>query len=383
MSGKRYTEEFKIQAVEQVTKHGHTLNSTAERLGVSYKSLCDWVKRYEKPAEQRQQEDDQNAELRKLKAELKRVTMERDIFKGSRRVLCRGVKEKYTFISERLQRYPLKVMCQILEIQRSGFYAWQRKPLSCRAKEDQRLLGKIKQFWLESGCVYGYRNITIDLRSDGESCGKNRVYRLMKQANIKAVRGYKRHLGFGRGKPHVAAPNVLDRGFNVDKPDRAWVTDFTYIRTHEGWLYLTVVIDLFSRKVVGWTMKSSPKSDLVIDALLMAIWRRRPKSKVLIHSDQGVQYTSGDWKSFLKAHNMEISMSRKGNCHDNAVAESFFSLLKKDRVKKRIYKTRAEARSEIFDYIECFYNPRRNHGTNGGLSPNDDERQYFQELESV
>lgn len=146
---------------------------------------------------------------------------------------------------------------------------------------------------------------------------------------------------------------------------------------------MTVVIDLFSRKVVGWTMKSSPKSDLVIDALLMAIWRRRPKGKVLIHSDQGVQYTSGDWKSFLKAHNMEISMSRKGNCHDNAVAESLFSLLKKDRVKKIIYKTRAEARSEIFDYIECFYNPRRNHGTNGGLSPNDYERQYFQELESV
>ncbi|MGR5488139.1 IS3 family transposase, partial [Vibrio alfacsensis] len=367
MSGKRYTEEFKIQAVEQVTKHGHTLNSTAERLGVSYKSLCDWVKRYEKPQCQRKQEDAQSAEIRKLKAELKRVTMERDIFKGSRRVLCRGVKEKYTFISKRLQRFPLKVMCQILEIQRSGFYAWKRKPLSIRTQEDQRLLGKIKQFWLESGCVYGYRNITIDLKGDGESCGKNRVYRLMKQANLKAVRGYKRYPGFYSGKTDAAAPNVLNREFSVDTPDRAWVTDFTYIRTYEGWLYLTVVIDLFSRKVVGWTMKNSPKTDLVIDALLMAIWRRRPKNKVTIHSDQGVQYTSCDWRSFLKEHNMEISMSRKGNCHDNAVAESFFSLLKKDRVKRKIYKTRDEARSEIFDYIECFYNPKRNHGTNGGL----------------
>ncbi len=274
-------------------------------------------------------------------------------------------------------------MCQILEIQRSGFYAWKRQPLSPRAQEDQRLLGKIKQFWLESGCVYGYRNITIDLKSDGESCGKNRVHRLMKQANIKAIRGYKRHLGFHSGSKSPAAPNVLEREFSIDKPDRSWVTDFTYIRTYEGWLYLTVVIDLFSRKVVGWTMKSSPKTELVIDALLMAIWRRRPKDKVLIHSEQGVQYTSGDWRSFLKAHNMEVSMSRKGNCHDNAVAESFFSLLKKDRVKRKIYKTRDEARSDIFNYIECFYNPKRNHGTNGGLSPNDYEKQYFQKLESV
>lgn len=274
-------------------------------------------------------------------------------------------------------------MCDALGIERSGFYAWCRHPLSSRGKEDQRLLGKIKQFWLESGCVYGYRNITIDLKSDGESCGKNRVYRLMKSANIKAVRRYKRHKGFHSGKVDLAAPNVLDRAFTVDKPDTSWVTDFTYIRTYEGWLYLTVVLDLFSRKVVGWTMKSSPKTDLVIDALLMAIWRRRPSEQVLVHSDQGVQYTSSDWRSFLKEHNMEISMSRRGNCHDNAVAESFFSLLKKDRVKRRIYKTRDEARSEIFEYIECFYNPKRNHGTNGGLSPNEYERQYYQKLESV
>ncbi|NOI68630.1 IS3 family transposase [Vibrio sp. 99-8-1] len=141
----------------------------------------------------------------------------------------------------------------------------------------------------------------------------------------------------------MAAPNVLEREFLVDKPDLRWVTDFTYIRTYEGRLYLTVVIDLFSRKVIGWTMKSSLKTDLVIDALLMVIWRRCPNNKVLTHSDHGVQYTSSDWSSFVKEHNMEISMSRKGNCHDNAVAESFFSLLEKDRVKRKIYKTRDEA----------------------------------------
>ena len=274
-------------------------------------------------------------------------------------------------------------MCRVLNIERSGFYAWLKQPLSAKAKDDNRLLGKIKQFWLESGCTYGYRNITIDLKSDGETCGKNRVYRLMRQANIRAERGYKRHPGFKGGKTNTAAPNTLDRTFDVDKPDSYWVTDFTYIRTYEGWLYVTVVIDLFSRKVVGWTMKNSPKADLVIAALLMAVWRRRPKEKVLVHSDQGIQYTSSDWRSFLNEHNLEASMSRKGNCHDNAVAESFFSLLKKDRVKRKIYPTRQQARADIFDYIEGFYNPRRNHGTNGGLSPVEYERQYYQQLKDV
>jgi len=274
-------------------------------------------------------------------------------------------------------------MCNILNINRSGFYAWLKKPISNRAIEDSRLLGKIKQFWLESGCTYGYRNITIDLKNDGETCGKNRIHRIMRANKIRALRGYKRHRGFRNSRQHPAAPNTLNREFTVSQPDQAWVTDFTYIRTYEGWLYLTVVIDLFSRKVIGWTMKSSPKADLVIDALLMAVWRRRPQTKVLVHSDQGIQYTSSDWRSFLKEHNLEASMSRKGNCHDNAVAESFFSLLKKDRVKRRIYKTRDEARAEIFDYIECFYNPKRNHGTNGGVSPNEFERRYFQELETV
>lgn len=156
------------------------------------------------------------------------------------------------------------------------------------------------------------------------------------------------------------------------------MTDFTYIRTHDGWLYLTVVIDLFSRQVVGWSMKSNPKADLVIDALLMALWRRKPKERVLIHSDQGVQYTCSEWRQFLVNNNLEASMSRKGNCHDNAVAESFFSLLKTERIKRKIYKTRDDARADIFNYIELHYNPVRRHGNNGGISPVEFEKQYYQ-----
>jgi len=274
-------------------------------------------------------------------------------------------------------------MCRVLEVNRGGFYAWLKQPNSNRSKEDQRLLEQIKQYWIESGFAYGYRNISRDLKDAGETCGKNRIYRIMKAADIRSQRGYKRHPGFKNGNTSHIAKNTLAREFEVNRPNKVWVTDFTYIRTHEGWLYLTIVLDLFSRQVVGWSMKSNPRSDLVIDALLMALWRRKPKQRVLIHSDQGVQYTCGDWQKFTDDHNLEISMSRRGNCHDNAVAESFFSLLKMDRIKRRIFKTRAEARAEIFDYIEFFYNLKRHHGNNGGLSPMAYEKQYFEKLRIV
>ena len=168
----------------------------------------------------------------------------------------------------------------------------------------------------------------------------------------------------------------------MDAPDRVWVTDITYIRTLEGFTYLAVVIDLYSRRVVGWSMHSQT-TDVVLQALLMAVWRRKPKNKVLIHSDQGSQFTSMDWAAFIRAHNLEHSMSRRGNCHDNAVAESFFNLLKRERIRRRTYKTRAEARQDVFNYIEMFYNPKRKHVRNGMLSPVEFERQQNMRTEGV
>lgn len=274
-------------------------------------------------------------------------------------------------------------MCHLLEVHRSGFYAWLKQPESRRRREDKRLLGQIKQFWLESGCAYGYRNIHLDLKGSGELIGKHKVHRLMQQANIQSQRGYKRHKGFKSGLEAHTAPNKLDRQFTVDKPNSVWVTDFTYIRTHEGWLYVTVVIDLFSRQVIGWSMKNNPRADLVIDALLMAVWRRQPKARVLVHSDQGVQYTCSDWRKFLADNNLEASMSRRGNCHDNAVAESFFASMKTERIKRKIFNTREEARREIFDYIELFYNPCRRHSNNEGVAPAVYEMQYNEKLLSV
>ena len=229
--------------------------------------------------------------------------------------------------------------------------------------------------------MYGYRKLHSDLQDIGEKCGINRVHKLMKQEGIKAQVGYRkpRHRG---GNQHVVVPNRLQREFNPDAPDNAWVTDITYIKTHEGWLYLAVVLDLFSRKIVGWSMQSLMTKQIVLDALLMAVWRRKPTNQVMVHSDQGSQYTSYEWQSFLKEHGLEGSMGLRGNRHDIAVAESFFQLLKREHIKKWIYSIRGQTRADIFNYIEMFYNVKRKHGSSL-LSPVNLEKQFQEHLRRV
>jgi putative transposase len=180
-------------------------------------------------------------------------------------------------------------MCSVMQVHPSGFYAWRAEPQSPREQDDRRLLGLLKHAWLESGGTYGYRKLALDMRDLGECCGKHRVARLLKREGLRSQTGYGRRPGLRGGKPAAVAPNHLQRQFTVDEPNRAWVTDITYIRTHEGWLYLAVVVDLFSRQVVGWSMGSRIDTTLVLDALLMALWRRRPQSSVMLHSDQGCQ----------------------------------------------------------------------------------------------
>ena len=276
-----------------------------------------------------------------------------------------------------IREFHLVTMCRVLGVHRSGYYAWLRTGASARERDDQRLLGLIKHHWLASGTVYGYRKITLDLREAGETCSRHRVRRLMKAESLRAQVGYgsrPRH----RGGPVGVVGNVLNRDFAPNAPNKAWVTDITYIRTYKGWLFLAAVMDLYSRQIVGWVMQSTMTRDLVLQALLAAVWKRKPGPGVVVHSDQGSQFTSDDWRLFLKEHHMVPSMSRRGNCHDNAVAESFFSALKKERIKRRIYPNRETARSDVFDYIEMFYNPIRRHGSAGDLSPVEFERRYAQ-----
>ncbi|WP_105608967.1 IS3 family transposase [Cronobacter sakazakii] len=382
MSGKRYPEEFKTEAVKQVVDRGHSVSSVATRLGITTHSLYAWIKAYGPDSSTNKVQSDAQAEIRRLQKELKRVTDERDIFKKSRGVLRKAVRLRYAFIRDNNRCWSVRLLCRVLDVHPSGFYAWLRQPHSRRYHADLKLTGQIKQFWLESGCVYGYRKLHLDLRDTGYQCGVNKVRQLMKRVGIKAQVGY-RSPRARKGEASIVTPNRLQRQFNPEAPDERWVTDITYIRTHEGWLYLAVVIDLFSRRVIGWSMQSRMTKDIVLNALLMAVWRRNPQKQVLVHSDQGSQYTSHEWQSFLKSHGLESSMSCRGNCHDNAVAESFFQLLKRERIKKKIYGTREEARSDIFDYIEMFYNSKRRHGSSEQMPPTEYENQYYQRLGSV
>jgi putative transposase len=262
-------------------------------------------------------------------------------------------------------------MCRVLKVTRSGYYAWLREPVSNRARDDARLLRLIRASVTASHGIYGSPRVFLDLREAGETCSKHRVARLMRVNKIRALHGYRtRH--YSASKPSALIPNLVKRNFDVSRPNKVWVTDITYIRTWEGWLYLAIVMDLFSRKIVGWSTRSTIHRELVLDAVMMAVKRRRPRGTV-IHSDQGCQYGSDDWRRLCRTNRLEPSMSRRGNCWDNAVAESFFGSLKKERIKKRIYKNRALAIADVSDYIESFYNRTRRHRYLGGVSPEEYE----------
>lgn len=282
----------------------------------------------------------------------------------------------YDFIRDNSRCWPVRLLCRVLDVHPSGFYFWLQQPHSQRYQTEQMLNGQIKQFWLESGCVYGYRKIHLALRDTGQQGGVNRVCRLMKRAGIKAQVGY-RSPWARKGEASIVTPNRLQRHFNPDSPNERWVTNITYIRTHEGWLYLAVVVDLFSRKDIDWSMQPRMTKEIVLNALLMTVWRRNPQKQVLVHSDQGSQCTSHEWQSFLKSHGLEGSMIPRGNSHNNTFGESFLQLLKRERIKKRIYGTRDEARSDIFDYIEMFYNSKRRHGSSEQMPPTENENLYY------
>ncbi|MGK0688336.1 IS3 family transposase [Serratia marcescens] len=375
MGTPRFTPEFKEEAVRQITERGYSVAEVSDRLGVSAHSLYKWLRAIKPDNSEQHARDllEAKSEILKLRAQLKRTEEERDILKKGRAVLCKGARLKYRFINEHRTVWGVMTMCRVLHVARAGFYAWLHNPVSARDKDNQRLLTLIRDSYSLSGGVYGYRRVHGDLNEIGETCGKNRVGRIMQLNRIKAVRGYKAPRRIA-GRPSVVAPNRVQRQFTVVRANQVWVTDITYIRTWQGWLYLAVVIDLFARNVVGWSMKPTLSRELALDALMMAVWRRKPDSKVIVHSDQGSQYGSDDWQRFCRANNLAPSMSRRGNCWDNAVAESFFSSLKKERIRKRIYKTRDLARADIFDYIEVFYNRARRHSHLGGVSPEAFER---------
>jgi transposase InsO family protein len=264
----------------------------------------------------------------------------------------------------------VKLMCQVLNVTRSGYYAWRDRPISPRQRRRTELLEQIRTVHEHSRATYGSPRVTPELNERGIAVCENTVAKYMREEGI-AVKPRKRFVPrtTDSDHPHPVAPNRLERDFEASAPDRKWACDLTYIWTEQGWLYLSVVIDLFSRKVVGWSMSDDLRAAGVAEALEMAVKRRRPGAGLLHHSDRGVQYACELYRGLLAEHGIECSMSRPGNCYDNACVESFFGTLKSELVHRERYRTRAQARASVFEWIECWYNRRRRHSSLGYMSP--------------
>lgn len=276
---------------------------------------------------------------------------------------------RYRFIEDHAAEHRVTALCRVLRVSRSGYYAWKDRPESPRAIENRGLLARIRAIHARSREAYGIVKTHRALKEDGVGCGHNRVARLRRAHGLVAKRVRRFRLAYAARNSEPVAPNRLDRDFTVDRPDRVWVGDITFIPTREGWLHLAVLLDLYSRRIVGWAMSDRQNRQLAIDALTMAIERRQPGPGLVHHTDQGVLYATPAYRAIMQAHHMLASMSRKGNCYDNAVAESFFSGLKNELVWDRDFRTRAEARSAIFEWIEVFYNRERLHQTLDYVSP--------------
>jgi transposase InsO family protein len=290
---------------------------------------------------------------------------------------------RFAFIAAEKAAFPVTVLCRILAVSRAGFYAAQARPVPGRARGDAQLAVEIAAIHGESRQRYGSPRVHAELRARGRGVSRKRVARLMRRRGLAARRRRRYRITTDSRHPFPVAANVLARQFTAPAPDAAWVTDITYIPTGEGWLYLAVILDLYSRRIVGWAMSDRLTRQLALDALGMALARRQPAPGLLHHSDRGSQYASGDYQTALGRQGIVGSMSRRGDCWDNAVAESFFATLKVELVHDALWPTRAAARTALFDYIEVFYNQQRRHSSLGFLSPLAFERQWHQQYRAA
>jgi len=281
---------------------------------------------------------------------------------------------RYQFIQQHQGQFCIAVLCRVMNVTRSGYYAWKKRIPSTRQDENARLTEKIQVIFEKSRRTYGSPRILRDLRESEVTCGKHRVARLMRAAGIRAAVPRRFQITTDSKHELPIAENLLDRQFKVSEINRYWTADITYIWTRQGWLYLAVVLDLFSRRVVGWSMQETMDRSLVLSALELAQSQRHPQAGLIHHSDRGSQYASRDFQALLEKTNVVCSMSRKGNCWDNAPTESFFGTLKTELVHRRDFGSRQQARQEVFEYIEVWYNRKRRHSSLGYISPDEFEK---------
>lgn len=280
----------------------------------------------------------------------------------------------FRFVSNHQSEFPIFLMCRVLDVSRSGYYAWLKHPESKRDQDDNALSQEILEIYQESFCTYGSPRVYRELKRRGKHIGEKRIVRLMRKDGLRAKTKRKFKVTTDSRHNFPVAPNLLNREFTPEEPNKVWASDITYIWTAEGWLYLAIVMDLFSRTIVGWSMSERMTRELVINAFVMATKRRNPPSGLLHHSDRGSQYASADYQNILAKYGAICSMSRKGNCWDNAPVESFFGTLKREHVFHNHYLHRAQARQSIFLYIEQFYNRKRIHSTLGYRTPSEMEQ---------
>ncbi|MDD4276187.1 MAG: IS3 family transposase [Clostridia bacterium] len=380
---RKYDRDFIIEAVKLAGEEGN-VTQVARELGISANLIYRWRSKYAadpenafpgkghlKPVEE---------ENRKLKRELKRTQRERDILKKAGGHFLNRPREIYGFIAEQREKFGVGEMCRVLGVWRSGYYSWLGRERSKREQENERLLKDIRAKFRESRETYGSPSITMELKKEGKKVNRKRVARIMRENGIRAKTKKKFKITTHSAHSYPISPNLVNMDFRASEANKVWVSDITYISTREGWLYLAVILDLFSRRIVGWSMWDRLSKQLVMDAFLQAVGRRGSVQGLIFHSDRGSQYASYDFRKLLTRYGCLSSMSGKGNCYDNAVAESFFHTLKTELIYGETYATRREAVSSVFEYIEVFYNRQRRHSTNRGLSPAQFEAKVLQNL---
>jgi transposase InsO family protein/transposase-like protein len=373
-----FTPEFKAEAVRLVTEQGRSFVEAAHDLDIGESTLRSWrqalVASGERAFPGKGNPPAHEEELRRLRAEVKRLTMEREILKKSDGLLRQGVVMRYDFVERHRGRWPVRLMCRVLAVSPGGYYDWRGRPQSARAQRREALVVAVRAVHGEVKARYGSRRVHAELIARGTPCCVNTVAKLMRKHGIAAKTKRKFRCTTDSNHDRPVAENVLDRQFEPEAADRVWTADITYVATREGWLDLAAVEDLYSRRIVGWSMGERIDSRLVVDALKMAVAHRLPGAGLIAHSDRGSQYASEHYRRLLAGQGIACSMSPRANCWDNAPMESFFASLKKELVHGEDYASREEARASIFEYIEVFYNRVRRHSSLDYRSPDEYER---------
>ncbi|UGY30430.1 IS3 family transposase [Bradyrhizobium sp. 2S1] len=376
-----FTDDYKRQAVDLVASSGRSIGSVAKELGLRDSVLRRWVElrgtgREPTAAARRPTTQatlpsaDHAAEIARLQRENGRLRMERDILKKSIANLCWGAEMRFRFIEDRRADYPVTILCDVLGVSPAGYYAWRSRPESQRSVANRELVDDIKRVHRETNGRYGSPRIHVELKAQGRGASRGRIERLMRHHGIRAIMARPRRVRTTDSRHDLPiAANLLERNFTATAPNRIWLADITYIETDQGWLYLATVMDLYSRRIVGWAMADHLRAELPLAALRMAVSAQRPGAGLIHHSDRGVQYASAEYRKVVQSAGLRASMSRKADCYDNAPMESFFHTLKIELVYHTHYATRAEATRDIFAYIEGFYNRTRRHSAIGYVSP--------------